>query len=84
MNTNPNKPLPVGLSDDRRMSDFDWDLLPKPVAAAVRSWCIKNNFVGDDGHISYVYANCAIVAIEAAALARLEALHEDKDDTDEN
>lgn len=57
---------------ERRMTDNDWDLLPQGVASAVRSWCIKNNFVGDDGHISYVYANCALVAIDAAAEGRFK------------
>ena len=47
--------------------DGIWDLLPKEVAAAVKAYCIKNGFVGEWGHISYIYGEVAQVAINALA-----------------
>jgi len=47
--------------------DGVWNRLPPEVAKAVRSWCIKNDYVGTDGHVSYVYGECAEAALAARA-----------------
>lgn len=42
-----------------------WKALPPEVVSAVRSWAIGNDYVGEYGHISYVYAQCAQVVVDA-------------------
>jgi hypothetical protein len=51
--------------------DGIWDLLPKEVSDAVKSYCNKNGFFGEWGHVSYIYGEVAQVAINA--LHKVEA-----------
>jgi hypothetical protein len=79
-------PIRDGGEAQRKMGDSDWNLLPSEVAAAVRKWCIEHDFVGDDGHISYTWANCAVVAINSflAAAPNVESVAPDGAKLDES